>query len=83
MTIRFKAAERIKQSLKAGSIALCIDNDNSKMLDYCQNNFNDNPLKLLDCKEEDKYCYMCCENEFGEYHVVDRDKCYSACEKKN
>ena len=83
MTIRFKAAEKLKQSIKAGSITPCIDNDNSKVLSYCQNNFNDNPVKLLDCKEEDKFCYMCCENEFGELHVVERDKCYSACEKKN
>jgi len=49
---------------------------------YCENNFFDNYYKLLDCKDKDGFCYSCCENEFGDIHVAERDDCYNMCDGK-
>jgi len=30
---------------------------------------------MLDCKEEESFCWVCCENEFGSIFLKDRKKC--------
>jgi len=34
----------------------------------------------LACKEFDAFCYMCCDNEFGEFHTDKRTECFNMCE---
>jgi len=34
---------------------------------------------LNDCKNPNQYCYICCENEFGETHADEREKCFEKC----
>lgn len=49
---------------------------------YCVANFSDDIIKFNDCKESDDFCNICCENEFGEMHMAERNKCVSdLCEK--
>ncbi len=47
-----------------------------KIEEYCQVNFPDNNGKFMDCKNPDSFCFVCCEAEFGEMHIPDREKCY-------
>jgi len=39
--------------------------------------------KYMECKTPESYCYVCCESEFGQLHLSDREKCYNKrCNKK-
>jgi len=39
-------------------------------------------IKNMNCKEKDSFCYTCCENEFGDMYMKDREKCYKMCDNK-
>lgn len=43
----------------------------------CAASFSTNVAKFIECKTPESYCYICCETEFGEMHLVDREKCYN------
>ena len=43
----------------------------------CAASFSTNVAKFMECKTPESYCYICCETEFGEMHLVDREKCYN------
>ncbi len=77
MNIRSNIAEKLKKINKIGNEVSCRDRKNKE--NYCNNNFSENYLKYQDCMN-DSFCYVCCENEFGDLHVLERDNCYSKCE---
>ncbi len=79
LSIRSNIADRIKNINKKGNKATCLSNKNTES--YCNNNFADNPIKFQDCKTKESFCYVCCENEFGQLHAVEKDDCYSSCDK--
>jgi hypothetical protein len=87
LTIRSKTAGSLQKLIKNGDASLCFqplaDNKDheTKMENYCAANFFDNYIKLSECKNIESFCYTCCENEFGEVKVVEREKCYKNCEK--
>ena len=86
MTIRTKTAGKLQKFTKVGDATKCfVPNINNidhikKVEDYCTSSFIDNYLKLAECKAPESYCYVCCENEFGEVHILERDKCYKKCD---
>jgi hypothetical protein len=86
MTIRTKTAGKLQKFAKVGDALRCFvpntsnPEDLKKVDDYCTSSFFDNYLKLAECKAPETYCYICCENEFGEVHILERDKCYKKCE---
>jgi len=84
MTVRTEMVDKIGKITKQGSDAICetTKNDITKINYYCENNFFDNYYKLSDCKDKDNFCYICCENEFGDVYIAERDKCYNICEAK-
>ena len=44
---------------------------------YCGANFPDDYVKFNSCKTEDEeFCYLCCETEFGDMHMDKRQTCY-------
>ena len=47
--------------------------------EYCSIYFKDDIQDLQDCKDPSKYCYICCENEFGETHADEREHCFEDC----
>jgi|LauGreDrversion4_2_1035121.scaffolds.fasta_scaffold654798_2 hypothetical protein len=49
---------------------------------YCQENFVDDRFRFDECRSPDNFCYVCCENEFGDLHILERDSCYNKCDKK-
>ena len=56
------------------------------ILAYCNDNIyinntiiEENSIKK-NCVQKEKYCYVCCENEFGEFHLDERANCYSTCD---
>ena len=82
MTIRSKIAEKLKKYHKLGNKDHCKNGlSDQERENYCQDNFTDNYVKFTDCKDVSSYCYVCCENEFGDLHITERDSCYAQCDK--
>jgi hypothetical protein len=85
-TIRMKTAGKLQKVAKVGDASKCFRPDSNNQIhikqieDYCTANFYDNYIKLNECKAPDSFCYTCCENEFGEIHILERDKCYKKCD---
>lgn len=84
MSVRTAISQKMQKATKAGSKATCAGakDDQTKIDAYCENNFFDNFYKLVDCKDKASFCYACCENEFGDVHVAERDDCYDMCDGK-
>jgi len=78
LTIRTQIAERLQKYNRAGNESACTTKTNKA--DYCAANFSDNYIKYGECNSDDTFCYVCCENEFGELHILNRDKCYTTCD---
>jgi hypothetical protein len=54
----------------------------NKFEEYCNLNFANDPNTHSDCKVKDNFCFICCENEFGDMHLNERENCVAACDKK-
>ena len=80
--IRSKMARDIMAANKEGDIEYCRKGKKSpnERDTYCNNNFVDDYLKNYDCKSQDTFGYMCCENEFGNNFIEKRDECYEMCD---
>jgi len=44
---------------------------------YCSSVYSNNVSKFMECKNPQSYCFVCCEGEFGQMHLSDREKCYN------
>ena len=77
----------MQQITKEGDLTKCFipKEGDSKVEEYCNANFTDDIMKFQDCMVRDSFCHVCCENEFGELHILERDTCVkNQCEgKKN
>ncbi len=81
MSIRTTIAQKLNKFNKNGNPDNCVSAPTDVQKEnYCNTNFPDNYVKHQDCMSKDSFCYVCCENEFGDYHVVERDKCYAKCD---
>ena len=80
--IRGSMAIELLNANKYGDMMICKNTrvDKQKMQKYCDLNFLDNYAKNQDCKNPDDFCYVCCENEFGNMFIDQRDKCYDMCD---
>jgi hypothetical protein len=82
MTIRTTIASKLNKMSKNGNSDVCvISTTDVQRQNYCSGNFADSYIKYQDCLNESSFCYVCCENEFGDFHVVERDKCYASCDQ--
>ena len=81
--IRGKIAREIMLANKAGSSEVCKKNfeSQSSINNYCNEYIIDEYAKNKGCKEKTNFCYVCCENEFGNMRMVERDQCYDMCDK--
>lgn len=55
--------------------------ENSKIKEYCEFAYADDPMSLTDCKKQENFCFICCENEFGDMHQDERELCNTNCYK--
>lgn len=78
-------AEEIGHAAKVGDIQKCFSPSESSTIviasKYCGLNFATEPEKFRECIIPSNYCYICCENEFGDLHIIERDKCYNKCDR--
>lgn len=63
-----------------GNPEQCFNINDSKSIDcYCNNNFRPADLNS-DCKNPQKFCYMCCDHEVGSMDQNNLECCYNRCE---
>ena len=76
LNMRMKMAREMTDIYKDGDQGKCLNaiKDAQVRLNYCTANFSD-IIKFSQCKDDDDFCVMCCENEFGEMHIDKRNKC--------
>jgi hypothetical protein len=90
-TVRNAMAEDMGKAYKKGSTALCqaIGNGTEegnggsaekveKRKHYCIANFSENYAMYQTCLDSEDFCHVCCDNEFGEFFMNDRESCYKA-----
>jgi hypothetical protein len=49
----------------------------------CTAAFSSNIAKFMECKLPESFCFVCCEGEFGQMHLSDRERCYNQKCNKN
>jgi len=81
--IRGSMAADLMKANKLGDWRKCkrARDDKKLIFDYCNGNFSDNYIKNNDCKDHDNFCYVCCENEYGNMYIKKRDMCYGVCDE--
>lgn len=82
-TLRNQVADQLGRVSKIGNANNCFKANEENANDikkYCSKAFMDNPMKFVECDSKETFCYVCCENEFGDMHVKERDQCYGKCE---
>jgi DNA polymerase III delta prime subunit len=83
MDIKRTLTQNMLNADKLGDENKCISAFESKTIEaYCSDAFLIDPISLADCKKEENFCYICCENEFGDMHQLERERCVNSCEKK-
>jgi len=80
--VRGSMASELMQANKLGDWRTCkkARNDKKKLLDYCNANFIDDFSKNSECRDPENFCYVCCENEYGNMYLKKRDMCYTMCD---
>ncbi len=83
-SLRMKMAQDMLQANKNGDIEKCkqgkVNADKREV--YCNTKYMDDFIRNGDCKQEDNFCYMCCESEFGNMFIDRREACYNMCDLK-
>merc|ERR1712167_321189 len=68
-----------KDMLKAeneGDATKCkISSSISYKTEYCNDKFGEDWLANKNCRDEAQFCWVCCEQEFGQMHIDARDAC--------
>ena len=82
--VKMSMAEDMTKVYKDGDESRCKGKDEKDKIErYCANNFAEDYLKFDECKDPENFCYVCCENEFGDMHKDKRQLCYdNLCNKK-
>lgn len=85
ISLRTVMADKVQKIHKMGDIKNCFvpdlsNNEHKKKIEeYCSINYADNYGKFSECKSEN-FCYTCCESEFGEINMIQREQCYGKCD---
>jgi hypothetical protein len=88
-SVRNSMAQDLNKAYKMGSTKNCEDignglEDNTesskirveKRKHYCTANFAENYAAYQNCLDTDDFCQVCCDNEFGEFYLNERESCY-------
>jgi hypothetical protein len=52
----------------------------SEIVEYCTQNYEHDNEKMNECVQNNQFCYLCCESEYGELHLESREVCYDKCD---
>lgn len=76
-TVRMSIASDIGKAYKKGDMTRCKNaNSNEKVRsDYCIATFSDDFAQLSYCRESDDFCEVCCQAEFGDMLIKEKEEC--------
>eukprot|EP00340_Litonotus_pictus_P003027 CAMPEP_0170517082 /NCGR_PEP_ID=MMETSP0209-20121228/3172_1 /TAXON_ID=665100 ORGANISM="Litonotus pictus, Strain P1" /NCGR_SAMPLE_ID=MMETSP0209 /ASSEMBLY_ACC=CAM_ASM_000301 /LENGTH=851 /DNA_ID=CAMNT_0010802235 /DNA_START=163 /DNA_END=2714 /DNA_ORIENTATION=+ len=78
MTIRLEVADKLSKAYRKGSIATCLKatTNNLEWNSFCTGYFMTDYGEMEICKKvsQDR-CHFCCEKEFGDLFIEEREKC--------
>jgi len=90
-TVRNSMASDMGKAYKKGSSEICkiigngTEEGNGGSLEkvekrkhYCIAQFSENYAMYQTCLDSEDFCHVCCDNEFGEFFMNDRETCYLA-----
>lgn len=82
--VRGQMAKSLMNANRYGDWKLCqaARGIKEKIVKYCNANFIDNFVKNQQCKDPEDFCYVCCENEYGNMYIKQRDMCYDMCDAR-
>jgi hypothetical protein len=87
LKLRGKMAENIRSATKKGDDDSCqyenFYKENDKIRLYCISKFSNELHKFQFCIKEENFCDICCENEFGDLYLTERELCLRKCKKNN
>ena len=68
---------------KQGSWKNCkaFRSDKKKLIDYCNAHYIDDYSKNIPFIYPENFCYIYCENEYGNMFLKKKDKCYTICDE--
>jgi hypothetical protein len=77
--VRISIADEIGNKYKKGDVNKCvIAMENIKHRnDYCISHFSDDLSDLQYCRDTSDFCTFCCDSEFSEMYVTERQTCYT------
>jgi len=80
--VRGSMANELMQANRLGDWKVCKKSRTTKqgLYSYCDTNFIDDYAKNAECKDPENFCYICCENEYGNMYLKKRDQCYEMCD---
>lgn len=73
-------AADVLKSHRKGDMSRCMTKDNDQICKYCEEVFKEDAQAMSDCKDQENFCFMCCENEFGSFYQSDKEKCMDQCD---
>ncbi len=74
--------QNVMTAEKTGDLNKCKDiMQKNTFYEYCNLAFSTDPLSHNQCKAKENFCFICCENEFGELHLEERETCFSNCDE--
>jgi len=84
-SVRSAMAEQMGKAYKKGNLDNCVKighgNESIEKTEmrkhYCTANFSEDFVNYQTCLDGDDFCHQCCDNEFGEFYIGERDNCYS------
>ena len=78
-TVRYSIADEIGSHYKKGDVNKCVlSMENSKRRsDYCVSTFSEDFTDLNYCKNTSEFCTFCCDTEFSELYLTERQNCYA------
>ena len=83
--VRYQMAEQMGKAYKKGNVNTCEkvgygteSKDKQEMRKhYCVANFSEDFVSYQTCLDGEDFCRICCDNEFGEFYMGERENCYS------
>ena len=80
--IRSKMTKGLLDADRLGDMNKCkvgMDSE-ANMKTYCDDHINTTIEGNTGCKDRERFCFICCDNEFGSIQITQREKCYNLCE---
>ena len=77
MNVRASIAGKLGKAYKKGNEdnCKCALKDEDSRLGYCSKNFPADFDTFNDCKSEEDFCTFCCEHEFGDVFIQEKQRC--------